>query len=623
MADITAKTTHDLWVESREFSLSISRSAPTSITITVTRPASLTVVDGAVVLLSTSPIAAANYPTDGRQYTPSVDELIPADRIVGVDGAHVVGSYSGVLGSPMPTGTLDAATGKVSFDIVVTNTDATKIYYASVHGVSNVLQYYPVGIQSYPIEGSRVEKGVEGFAGNIPSLPEAPVSPTEGFVYHDQQLNLFQYWTGTTWVPTRADTILTGDNFPGAIGYTYLLNAGPPRIFDGVKWVFANETNLQFRTGATWTPIHGYSAYTKLPEAPTIGDLIWNYTSQRGQYWDGAQWVYPGPSNSLFDTGTGLIPAFVNPLGIEFTMLPTPYVGLLFYNTTTKELSAWTGTEWRRANTDQIGSPISDKLTVGNDGSYNERMRLIKVLKSQLGWPQSCVELEEEQFNIAIDNALDNFRMWCDGAYRMKYVMFKLYNGQQTYYLNSQVDQTDKIVDVAKIHRLNILGIETANGNDAVWTSGILTSYYSAVSVDILSLNMLSMMSEEFQRLFAGDLTFLWDEPSRELFVTRKIYRDEKVIVECLMERTEQEILVDRWSKQFIQNWALAEAKYQLGMIRSRFSSGTPGAAGTITQNGELLITEARQDMTELKQSALDFEWGGHVGHGNVSFLFG
>jgi hypothetical protein len=61
----------------------------------------------------------------------------------------------------------------------------------------------------------------------------------------------------------------------------------------------------------------------------------------------------------------------------------------------------------------------------------------------------------------------------------------------------------------------------------------------------------------------------------------------------------------------------------QLGMIRSKFSSGTPGAAGTINLNGELLISEARQDMTELKQSIIDLEFGGFIGKGNVSFLIG
>ena len=58
-------------------------------------------------------------------------------------------------------------------------------------------------------------------------------------------------------------------------------------------------------------------------------------------------------------------------------------------------------------------------------------------------------------------------------------------------------------------------------------------------------------------------------------------------------------------------------------IIRSKFSSGLPGPAGTITLNGELLIAEARQDQAELKQGLLDYEYGGLVGSSNSSFVFG
>jgi hypothetical protein len=62
----------------------------------------------------------------------------------------------------------------------------------------------------------------------------------------------------------------------------------------------------------------------------------------------------------------------------------------------------------------------------------------------------------------------------------------------------------------------------------------------------------------------------------------------------------------------------------QLGLIRSKFSSGTPGPAGTISLNGELLITEARQDMTELKEELFNNEYGGGgINFGNTSFLIG
>jgi hypothetical protein len=623
--NISGTDTHDLWVESRFFTLVISRPTPTSVELLVTHPSTLGVVDGAVILLNTSPITAVNYPNDGTQYLESLDYTAPVNRIPdAVSGAQVVSFYSKILANPMPVGTVDLATKTTSFSITITGTDPNTLYYASIHPCTNILQYYPIGVQSYPLNAStQLDSASGSYTGNIPSLPSAPLSPTLGMVYYDRQLNITQYWTGSTWIPTRSDSIITGADFPGVLGQVYLLGGATLKVFNGTKWVSGTSANIQFRVGASWVPLGNVSSVTKLPESPNVGDYSYNYTTERSQYFDGTDWQYPNASSSLFNTGSTLVPSFITPISIEFNELPDPSLGQLFYNTKIQKLCAFNGTSWVQVNTDQEGTPSSDKTGIGNDGTYDERIRLINVLKSQLGYPQTCVELKEEQFNVAIDNALDNFRMWTDFAYRMKYIMFTLVNGQQTYYLNSAVDKTDHIVDVTKIHRLNILGIQNTGGSDAVWSSGILTSYYSAASVDILSLHLFASMAEDFQRMFAGDLTFLWDEPTRELLITRKVIKNEKVILEVRMEKTEQELLVDRFSKQFIQNWSKAELMYTLGLIRSKFTSGTPGAAGPINLNGEMLIAEARQDMTELKQSCLDYEWGGMVGGGNCSFLWG
>jgi hypothetical protein len=123
--------------------------------------------------------------------------------------------------------------------------------------------------------------------------------------------------------------------------------------------------------------------------------------------------------------------------------------------------------------------------------------------------------------------------------------------------------------------------------------------------------------------MFAGELTFQWDEATRELLITRAIRGNETVLIEAMIEKTEQELLLDRWCRQYIQNWSLSELKMMLGLIRSKYSSGTPGPSGTITLNGELLIAEARQDMAELKEELLNHEYGGMVGLGNCSFVFG
>lgn len=135
----------------------------------------------------------------------------------------------------------------------------------------------------------------------------------------------------------------------------------------------------------------------------------------------------------------------------------------------------------------------------------------------------------------------------------------------------------------------------------------------------MLSIHLMAMLGEEFKRMFAGDLPFVWNEARRELLITRRISRNEKVIIEAECERTEQELLLDRYCKQWLQGWAMAEAKETLGLIRSKYTSGTPGPAGTITLNGETLLAEARQDFTELKESLLNYE-AQNAEHGNLSF---
>jgi len=629
----TELTTHDLWVEARQFELEMTRPSADTVKLTVRRPSALRAVDGAVILLSTRPFDPNNFPVDGRQYAnPSqVFNQAGADAI---NNAQVVAFYSGSTGNALPTGTLNGDVvafpeGEqrldpfvAEFAITVTNTDPNTVYYASVHAASNVLQYFPLGIQSYPLDATGGGRETSSYTGSIPSLPGAPTSPTPGMVYFDQQLNLVQYWDSTrgVWIPTRTDSIISGDFNPGLPGQAYLLTGNSVRIFDGKRWVSASQANLQLRQGVQWIPLNSVSALIELPAAPQPGDLVYSYTSQRVQYWDGLAWQIPTPSTTLFSTGTTFIPAFTTPFSIEPVDLITPYIGLLFYNLKDHALLVWGGAGWEQVNTAQAGVSTTNKIGIGDDGTYESRLRTINNLKSQLGWPALCIELSEEQFNVAIDNALDTYRQLCIGAYEQKFMIFTLMKDQAVYYLNSQVDRTDAVVTVMKVHRLNLAGA-TGGGPENVWGQAFAQNFYnmSGGGGDLLSSHLVHAWSEEFNRIFAGDIPFIWNEARRELTLKRAIRAGEKVVLEVELERSEQELLQDRWCKQFLQNWALAECKEYLGLIRTKYSSGTPGPAGSITLNGDTLLAEARQDFAELKQGILDYEYQ-NAEHGNVSF---
>lgn len=621
--DINQITTHDLWVESRQMSLTMARTSATTIELRIKRPANVVALDGAVLMMSTKSINPNDYPQDGTRYVGSAVWGDPAASMIG-GLAQIIGFWSAFFEQPFPSTTPDSS-GMIEETITVTGTDPNETYYASIHGATNVLQYYPLGIQSYPLESSRIEKDSSSFTGSITSLPTAPTNPTPYMVYFDQQLGLVQFWDDVraVWVPTRADSIPTGTVNPGVPGQAYLLpSATAVKIFDGKTWVTADSTNLRLLTqGNAWTPVSSTQTGVEFPEAPDLATLYYDYTTRVIQYWDGVTWQIPSPTTTLFNNGTATFPAFTTAFTVEQLDLVIPYPGLLFYNTKMKVLNVFDGTKWTQANTDQQGTPSTDKIRIGNDGSYDERLRLIRVLKTQLGWPALCVELSEDMFNIAIDNALETYRQLSVGAYERRFVLFNLLYDQQTYYLNSPMDETDRIVQVQHIHRLNILGVNSSTSNDNIYYQAFLAQFYNQGHTDMLSIHLMAQLSEEFKRIFAGDLPFVWNEAKRELFITRRVSRTEKIIIEAECERTEQELLLDRYCKQWLQGWALAECKETLGLMRSKYSSGTPGPAGTITLNGETLLAEARQDFTELKEALLNYE-AQNAEHGNLSFAF-
>ena len=93
-------------------------------------------------------------------------------------------------------------------------------------------------------------------------------------------------------------------------------------------------------------------------------------------------------------------------------------------------------------------------------------------------------------------------------------------------------------------------------------------------------------------------------------------------MLECFMEKTEQEILTDRWSQPWVRDWALAKCWEILSNIRGKYAN-LPGANGGLALNGDMLSQKAETMFTELQRQINDFECGNNVGLGNPAFLLG
>jgi hypothetical protein len=616
-------TTHELWIDGRGMTVAVNKLDPTTLRVNWTIPASPQAYNGFVVLLSEETFSASNFPVDGTKYAASNNWAAPADTI---DHSKVIAAAYGFFG--------DNITTNLSVD--VSNVDPTKVYYASIHAASNVLQYYTIGTQSYPLESSRFEKGGSSYAGSIPTSVVVPQNPTNGQAYFDPLTNFVMVWNSSlgAWVQSKQKSVPIGQREPILKKQLfYNLIDLELKFFNANVWTTCTPLNTRIKMGPVWAPFNSITSVSDYPVAPIAGDFI--YFTKKQQQSAPAQfelnvytmgsWFNVTPDLIQVETSAGVWENIVlgDTYSSQFDPL-VPSIGDFFYNSSTQDLLVWDGSVWVKADTADEGAPTSDKIGIGNDGSYDERLRLMKILKHQMGYPQVCVELSEEQFNIAIDNSLDEFRRRADNAYSHRHISFTIVRGQSTYYLNDPRNKTDRIVDILKIHRVNMLGISSLSSENGLYAQAFFNQLYQTQNVDLLSIHLMAQLSETFEKIFAGNLVFTWDEASRQLMILRRINTDEeRVVLEVVMERTEQELLLDRWAKQWLQGWAMSELMEMLGMVRTKYGN-LPGPNGGITMNGDVLLSMATEQQSELLRQITDYEAGnGGVSFGNTSVLIG
>jgi hypothetical protein len=345
------------------------------------------------------------------------------------------------------------------------------------------------------------------------------------------------------------------------------------------------------------------------PPNPVVGQNYFDENQKMVFFWDGSAWK-PTVANTVISGMFDPIPPFPTPTSSSAPSYPAGYpaAGDFFYNTQTKILKIWDGTKWNAAESVQ-GIPMYNKQVVGTTGQPSARANMIDILKKQMGYPVICVELTDDHWNIAINNALQELRRRVDSAYTKQYFFVQMQKYQDVYYLNDPSFGTDKIVDVLKIHRLNMMGLVNF-APDNIYAQQFLNQFYApGVAYDLVSIHLIHAMSEIYSLLFAGEVAFNWREASRELRIYKKFGAPEKVLVETSCEKTEQELLVDRWTQQWIQQWAEGEAYMMLANIRGKFAS-LPGPGGGLQLNADAMRAEGQRLQEDCLRQVMDFEVG-------------
>lgn len=486
-----------------------------------------------------------------------------------------------------------------------------------------------------------------------------PTIRVGGDVWWDSDNNIIHVWDSNAVAWVAATQFIEQEHDPIQ-----------PRDLDvGTLWVDTENSLVYKWDGSQWMAMLAIFDSTA-PTVVSVGDVWRDTTTSSWKKWDGSGWVEfdpvdseTSPEASTMATGTLWYNTTANELfqwnGLGWTSVlfvttdPAPALGTTWYDTISHTLTYWTGSSWSASppvayvdlidpghikfishsagSTSTItatdvnlfasldaevrwitpstgadgldGIPSYRAPGVGTDGTADERRKLANTIMIKLGYPTVNVELTKQQIDSAIDTALDVFRTHSGSAYKRAYFFMDVLPGVQQYTLTNKTVGFNKIVGVMGIHRMSSAFLAT---NGGTYGQSVLQHLYSMGGFDLVSFTLMHQYIELMEDVFASRIMYQWDEHTRSLQLLKRFAHKERVLVDASIERTEQELMNDRWTKQWIEKYALAQSRLILAEIRGKFAS-LPGAGGGVSLNAADLITKAESDIDDLMMQLDDF----------------
>lgn len=374
-----------------------------------------------------------------------------------------------------------------------------------------------------------------------------------------------------------------------------LSSTDPYTIATGTYWFNTTNNTLNVWNGLNWVNL----LYSLTPLTPSKGTCWFDQTEGKLKEWNGTEWVYKLPIAFVeIDCNGNLL--FTDNVKGSYSFIKIqdqPTIGSLFSSLQTNGF-VLTFNHPQPGSDELLDVPMYEQLGIGTDGSADERRQLGTEIRYALGYPVVDVELTQEQIDFFITQAIQTLRERSSIAYKRGFFFMNVRSETQRYILTNKAQGYDKIVQIMGIYRLTSAFLSSAHGA-GVYGQIVLQHLYNMGTFDLLSYHIISEYVELMEILFAGRITFTWNEQTRELFIHHRFpFSERMVLIEASVERTEQNILSDRWCRPWIRKFALSQARIALAEIRGKYST-LPGAGGGVSLNASDLRAAATEDLRQ------------------------
>jgi len=224
------------------------------------------------------------------------------------------------------------------------------------------------------------------------------------------------------------------------------------------------------------------------------------------------------------------------------------------------------------------------------------RDAVLGYVKRQLGHPVLCVELDDDHFADAVDDA----EIWI-AAYMgtIRQHEFQVSGSPPGNY--PVPDDCEYVVDVALPQ--NKLQIDLMlNPSAFADTNELPYAYYSSTIGGGFNSGLYQFLqyNEMTRRTLSADEDFFWD-PQNRLVKLRPSVNSGTAIMWYLTRVCDYNMLSIQ-QYHLLRRYAKATAMYTLGNIRAKYSS-VPGAGGEVSLNGSELVGNAQLEMSEITEA--------------------
>jgi len=249
--------------------------------------------------------------------------------------------------------------------------------------------------------------------------------------------------------------------------------------------------------------------------------------------------------------------------------------------------------------------------------SDQKRAEITDYIRMRLGDGIVDVELEQQHYEMAINQALIKYRQRAANSVEESYCFLDLLPETQEYILPKE------IMNVRAAFRR---GIGSVTGTTASqfepFASGYLNTYMlTAGRVGGLTNYELFVDYQKLSmKMFGGFLNYTFNPTTKKLTIVRKMpygyggstgYDNgqnpyESVLLWIDNIKPDSMILSDTYSFPWIQEYAYAFSKRLLGQAYSKFAQ-IAGPQGGTSLNGAAMISEANEEMTRLEYEIVNY----------------